>query len=267
MRCRPRRSPKTSSTSDRAEDASLVTTASASGDTPVAPGPAPFGVMTMLLPLLAVIFIVFFVVGLALPVMPLYVNTGLGFGAFAVGLVAGSRSAASFLARFVGGAYSDRRGPKRAVLVGLTLAPIAGLLYLASLADGHGHHGIDRPLAHRSLHAGRCRELRRDGNDELGNRAGRSQQCRQGARLGGHRHVRRVCCQRARGHSDVREVRIRGRRHRNGHDPAAGARASRSLFARSRWRRRNRRHPFEASPTRSGCRVSALPSPASATRR
>jgi MFS family permease len=65
--------------------------------------------------------------------MPLYVHSGLGFGAFAVGWVSGSRFAASFIGRFVGGAYSDRHGPKRAVLVGLMLAPVAGLLYLGSL--------------------------------------------------------------------------------------------------------------------------------------
>jgi hypothetical protein len=63
------------------------------------PGAAPC-VVAALLPIIAVVFIAFFVIGLALPVLPLHVHDGLG--TFVVGLVAGAQFAASLL----GGAES-----------------------------------------------------------------------------------------------------------------------------------------------------------------
>ena len=72
----------------------------------------------------------FLVIGLALPVLPLHVHDGLGLSTFVVGLVTGSRFAASCL----GGslfryARSQARGPRRVLT-----AVLSGLLYLASLA-------------------------------------------------------------------------------------------------------------------------------------
>jgi hypothetical protein len=55
-----------------------------------APAAAP-SVVTALLPIIAVVFIAFRVIGLALPVLPLHVHQGLGLGTFAVGLVAGAQ--------------------------------------------------------------------------------------------------------------------------------------------------------------------------------
>ena len=86
-----------------------------------------------LMPVLAVIFVVFFVVGMALPVIPLHVHEGLGLGTFVVGLVAGAQFAAALVSRLWAGACSDRRGPKPAVVTGLVLATVAGLFYLISL--------------------------------------------------------------------------------------------------------------------------------------
>ncbi|HET8946249.1 MAG TPA: arabinose transporter [Candidatus Polarisedimenticolia bacterium] len=76
----------------------------------------------------------FLVTGMAIPVIPLHVHQDLGFGTFVVGLVAGSQFAAALLSRFWSGAYSDRRGPKRAVVAGLLMAAGSGVLYLLSLA-------------------------------------------------------------------------------------------------------------------------------------
>lgn len=90
-------------------------------------------VMTALLPIMAVVLAVFFITGLSLPVVPLHVHQDLGLGAFIVGLVAGSQFGASLLSRLWAGDYSDTRGPKRAVMVGLVSATISGLLYLLSL--------------------------------------------------------------------------------------------------------------------------------------
>jgi MFS family permease len=86
-----------------------------------------------LLPIMAVVLIAFLIIGLALPVLPLHVHQGLGFGAFIVGLVTGSQFGASLLSRVWAGHYADRRGPKRAVVIGLLTAIAAGLLYLLSL--------------------------------------------------------------------------------------------------------------------------------------
>jgi len=96
------------------------------------PAGAP-SVVLALLPILATVFIAFLVTGLALPVLPLHVHEGLGLGTFVVGLVAGSQFAAALLSRFWSGHYSDSRGAKGAVVVGLFMAVASGLLYLLSL--------------------------------------------------------------------------------------------------------------------------------------
>src|SRR5213595_1282835 len=93
----------------------------------------PSGAGGQLAPLLAVVFVGFLVTGLALPVLPLYVHQGLGFGTFVVGLVAGSQFAVSLISRVWAGHYADTRGAKRTVIAGLVIAGAAGLLYLLSL--------------------------------------------------------------------------------------------------------------------------------------
>ncbi len=86
-----------------------------------------------LLPLMAPVFVVFLVTGVALPALPLHVHDRLGLGAFAVGLVGGAQFAASLVSRVWSGAYSDARGAKRAVIAGLVMASGAGAFYLVSL--------------------------------------------------------------------------------------------------------------------------------------
>jgi MFS family permease len=91
------------------------------------------GVAAALLPIMAVVFVAFLVIGVAMPVLPLYVHDELGSGTFVVGLVAGSQFAASLVSRPWAGHYADGRGAKRGVIAGLIAAGAAGLLYLASL--------------------------------------------------------------------------------------------------------------------------------------
>ena len=91
-------------------------------------------VIVLLAPLMAVVLIAFLVIGMALPVLPLHVHDGLGFGAVMVGLVAGSQFAAALFSRIWSGCTCDAHGPKRAVIIGLAGATVAGLLYLLSLA-------------------------------------------------------------------------------------------------------------------------------------
>ncbi|WP_027548181.1 arabinose transporter [Bradyrhizobium sp. WSM2254] len=93
--------------------------------------PRPFA--ASLLPIMGAVFVGFLVIGVAMPVLPLYVDDGLGFGTFVVGLVAGSQFAASLISRPWAGHYSDGRGAKRAVFAGLLAASASGLIYLGSL--------------------------------------------------------------------------------------------------------------------------------------
>jgi len=87
------------------------------------------------LPIVAVIFSGYLVIGIAMPVLPLHVHQGLGFGTFVVGLVAVSQFGASLISRFTAGHLADVRGAKQAVIIGLITAAAAGLLYLLSLAS------------------------------------------------------------------------------------------------------------------------------------
>jgi MFS family permease len=89
--------------------------------------------LTALLPVLGVVFVSFLIIGMAMPVLPLHVHDRLGLGMFVVGLVAGSQFAASLVSRLWAGRYADSRGAKRAVVVGLLAAVVAGGLYLLSL--------------------------------------------------------------------------------------------------------------------------------------
>jgi MFS family permease len=94
---------------------------------------APPRLAVTLLPIMGVVFVAFLVIGIAMPVLPLHVHNGLGLGPFVVGLVAGSQFAASLISRPWAGHYSDSRGAKRGVIVGLLAAAASGLLYLLSL--------------------------------------------------------------------------------------------------------------------------------------
>jgi MFS family permease len=85
-----------------------------------------------LIPIMSVVLIAFLIIGLALPVLPVHIHQDLGFGAFIVGLVTGSQFGASLLSRVWAGHYADRRGAKRAVVIGLLTAIAAGLLYILS---------------------------------------------------------------------------------------------------------------------------------------
>lgn len=88
---------------------------------------------TALLAIMGVVFVAFLVIGMAMPVLPLHVHDRLGLGTFLVGLVSGSQFGASLISRPWAGHYADRHGAKRAVIVGLLVAAMSGLLYLASL--------------------------------------------------------------------------------------------------------------------------------------
>ncbi|MEN4917085.1 arabinose transporter [Achromobacter spanius] len=127
-----------------------MSNSSAAGAMPAAQG-AVRSVFLRILPLTLAVFIGFFMIGLPMPVLPLYVDGTLAMGALAVGVVAGLQFAAALLSRAGAGAMADRQGPKRAMACGLLLGAVAGLFYL--LADGLA----DRPAAaFAALLAGRA---------------------------------------------------------------------------------------------------------------
>jgi MFS family permease len=95
---------------------------------------SPLTLVTALAPLMIAVLIGFVVIGAALPVLPLHVHDGLGFGPVMVGVVAGCQFAASLGARIWSGRAADTQGPKWAVMAGLAGASISGLLYLFSLS-------------------------------------------------------------------------------------------------------------------------------------
>ena len=93
-----------------------------------------------LLLVMAAIFVGFLVVGIALPVLPLYVNSELGLSTLFVGAVTGAQFLAAIVSRVWAGRHSDKHGPKQAVIIGLVLTSVAGLFYFMSLGFA------DRPL-------------------------------------------------------------------------------------------------------------------------
>ncbi len=97
------------------------------------PAIATSEVVVALLPLMAVVLVVFLITGIAMPVLPLHVHQGLGLGTFVVGLVSGSQFAAALVSRIWSGHFADSRGSKHAVMVGLVAAAASGLLYMLSL--------------------------------------------------------------------------------------------------------------------------------------
>src|SRR6266513_4330572 len=83
-----------------------------------------------LLPMMVVVFVAYLIIGLAMPVLPLYVHQGLGLSTFMVGLAAGVEFAAALVSRFWSGRYADTQGAKHAIVAGLVMGAGAGLLYL-----------------------------------------------------------------------------------------------------------------------------------------
>jgi MFS family permease len=110
--------------------------------------------MTALAPTMIVVLVAYLIIGLAMPVLPLYVNKELGLSTFMVGLAAGVEFAAALVSRFWSGRYADTQGPKRAIVAGLLMGAVAGLLYFGSLgfartpgAAIHSRPSLLRPFA------------------------------------------------------------------------------------------------------------------------
>src|SRR4051812_45675227 len=105
------------------------------------------GAVATLLPIMAVVFIAYLVIGLAMPVLPIHVHQGLGLGTFVVGLVAGSQFTALLLSRF------------------RVRAALSAIAALCQRARNVGHHHAARTSATRW-----SRELYRGRRAQLGDR-------------------------------------------------------------------------------------------------
>jgi MFS family permease len=77
-------------------------------------------------------FLGFLTVGLPLPVISLYVHEQLGFGSVLVGTAVGIQFLSTLLTRGYAGRIADTQGPRPAMINGLWLCALSGLLYIAT---------------------------------------------------------------------------------------------------------------------------------------
>lgn len=95
---------------------------------------AEHNVFVTMLPITLAVFVGFLTIGLPLPVLPLHLHYTLGLSNVLVGVAVGGQFAASLVSRAPAGAFADTRGSKRGMMLGLSIAALSGLAYLASLA-------------------------------------------------------------------------------------------------------------------------------------
>ncbi|MEO7641408.1 MAG: arabinose transporter [Ramlibacter sp.] len=106
-----------------------------SNPVPAAHATSLFSAFLPLLPITLAVFVGFFAMGMALPVVPRHVHDTLGMSTLLVGVVMGSQYLTSILlGRAWSGAVTDTRGPRRAMLMGALGAACVGLVYFVSLA-------------------------------------------------------------------------------------------------------------------------------------
>lgn len=80
-------------------------------------------------PMVAVVFLGFFAIATPLAALSIELNQVLGFRPAVVGWVVGLQSLVTVLSRHRGGTFSDGHGPRTAVLAGLPVTAVAGVMY------------------------------------------------------------------------------------------------------------------------------------------
>jgi MFS family permease len=92
--------------------------------------PRRFSVIGPILSTVAFTFFTYLTIGLSLAVLPGFVHSTLGFGAVVAGLSISMQYVATLASRARAGHMADTRGPKRAVLTGLAMCGVSGLLLM-----------------------------------------------------------------------------------------------------------------------------------------
>ncbi|MEJ5104329.1 MFS transporter [Chryseobacterium sp. MYb328] len=104
-------------------------------------------------PIIISVFGVYLTIGIALGVLPGFVQNTLGFDSIIVGLVIGLQSLSTLLTRAYSGKITDTRGAKKSKMSGVVLAVIAGVVYvLAVLFQAHPLMALIFLLAARIIH-------------------------------------------------------------------------------------------------------------------
>ncbi|MDH5033252.1 MFS transporter [Chryseobacterium cucumeris] len=85
-------------------------------------------------PIIISVFSVYLTIGIALGVLPRFVQNTLGFDSIIVGLVIGLQSLSTLLTRAYSGKITDTRGAKKSKMSGVILAVIAGIAYVLAVS-------------------------------------------------------------------------------------------------------------------------------------
>ncbi|SMG11816.1 MFS transporter [Sphingobacterium psychroaquaticum] len=86
-----------------------------------------------LTPIIISVFGVYLTIGIALGVLPKFVQQNLGFDSIVVGLVIGLQSLSTLLTRAYSGKVTDTKGAKQSKMTGVVLAVVAGIAYVAAV--------------------------------------------------------------------------------------------------------------------------------------
>ncbi len=84
------------------------------------------GFYKAIIPIIVSVFGVYLTIGIALGLLPKFVEGKLGYDSFIVGLVIGLQSLATLLTRAYSGKITDTKGAKKSKMSGAILAVLAG---------------------------------------------------------------------------------------------------------------------------------------------
>lgn len=84
-------------------------------------------------PIIISVFAVYLTIGIALGILPRFVQNTLGFDSIIVGLVIGLQSLSTLLTRAYSGKITDTNGAKKSKMSGVILAVIAGIAYVLAV--------------------------------------------------------------------------------------------------------------------------------------
>ncbi|MGJ1224078.1 hypothetical protein ACR78H_01005 [Sphingobacterium siyangense] len=88
------------------------------------------GFYKAIIPIIVSVFGVYLTIGIALGLLPKFVEGKLGYDSFIVGLVIGLQSLATLLTRAYSGKITDTKGAKKSKMSGAILAVLAGSAYV-----------------------------------------------------------------------------------------------------------------------------------------